>query len=297
MVREELSKKDWELLSAYVDGELQGKNLKYVEDRLKTDARLQHALEDMQQMKSAMAQVRHVRAPRNFTITAEMAGQKPRERQMYMAFRFASVLASVLFVVFVMSDVFLLRSVAPVRFETSAPAMEMAEKEMAQEELLTTQVQVTPEELLAVPAEPENVQQPAENEAEGVEEEVRGETMAEVPEAGEVTQFSSAPLPTQVSDMEVEKSAPAGDIGEDLITSTPVATGTQIQLPYIAQEGGEETTEFSEAATPTFVPTPVPQLYAQEPMPSSVLWVRVLEVALGAAALLFGVFALLLRKR
>ena len=88
--------RDVEKLSAYLDGQLKPSELAHLESRLKTDPELVSILKDLRQTRSLLRQLPQRRAPRNFTLTPKMVGQKPPLPRTYPAFRFATVLATLL---------------------------------------------------------------------------------------------------------------------------------------------------------------------------------------------------------
>jgi anti-sigma factor RsiW len=121
-VKNELSFHDLQALSAYLDRQLDAKEQAHLEQRLKTDADLRDALDDLRRMQSLLRSQPILRAPRNFTLTPEMAGS-PRKVPAYPVFRLVAAFASVLLVVLILGDL-LGRSASP----AAAPAlMEMRE--------------------------------------------------------------------------------------------------------------------------------------------------------------------------
>jgi hypothetical protein len=89
--------RDVELLSTYLDGKLNPSDSARLESRLKTDPELVAVMDDLRAARSTLRQLPARRAPRNFTLTPKMAGVKPPLPRAYPAFRFASVLAALLF--------------------------------------------------------------------------------------------------------------------------------------------------------------------------------------------------------
>jgi hypothetical protein len=91
-----LSFRDVEKLSAYLDGQLKPSEVARLESRLQTDPQLASALKELRQARGILRQLPQRRAPRNFTLTPKMVGQKPPLPRTYPVFRFASVLATLL---------------------------------------------------------------------------------------------------------------------------------------------------------------------------------------------------------
>jgi len=88
--------RDVEKLSAYLDGQLKPSEVARLETRLQTEPQLASILKDLRQARGLLRQLPQRRAPRNFTLTPKMVGQKPPLPRTYPAFRFATVLATLL---------------------------------------------------------------------------------------------------------------------------------------------------------------------------------------------------------
>ncbi|MGC1376650.1 MAG: hypothetical protein WA821_10515 [Anaerolineales bacterium] len=93
----QLSSHDAELLSAYLDGQLSKADAGQLESRLKTDPELRTVYEGLRQSRAVLRKLPARRAPRNFTLTPQMAGVKPPLPRSFPVFRLASALAAVLF--------------------------------------------------------------------------------------------------------------------------------------------------------------------------------------------------------
>lgn len=89
--------RDLENLSAYLDGQLDSKESTRLESRLKSDPELESALRDLRSARGILRQLPSRKAPRNFTLTRQMAGLKPPLPRSYPLIRFATVFAAVLF--------------------------------------------------------------------------------------------------------------------------------------------------------------------------------------------------------
>jgi len=92
-----MKRRDLELLSAYLDGELKPSDSTKLEKRLKTDPELASVLTDLRATRTLLRRLPSRKAPRNFTLTRKMAGQNPPLPRSYPAFRFATALATLLF--------------------------------------------------------------------------------------------------------------------------------------------------------------------------------------------------------
>jgi hypothetical protein len=88
--------RDVERLSAYLDGQLKPSEITRLESRLQSEPELASVLKDLRQARGLLRQLPQRRAPRNFTLTPKMVGQKPPLPRTYPVFRFATVLATLL---------------------------------------------------------------------------------------------------------------------------------------------------------------------------------------------------------
>jgi len=93
-----MNQRDLELLSSYLDEQLSPSDSARLESRLKTDPQLATVLTDLRATRTLLRKLPARRAPRNFTLTRKMVGQNPPLPRTYPFFRFASALATLLFV-------------------------------------------------------------------------------------------------------------------------------------------------------------------------------------------------------
>ena len=92
-----MNRRDIELLSAYLDGELKPSDLTKLEARLKSDPELASVLNDLRFTRTLLRKLPSRKAPRNFTLTRQMAGQNPPLPRTYPIFRLATAVATLLF--------------------------------------------------------------------------------------------------------------------------------------------------------------------------------------------------------
>jgi len=111
-----ISFRDVEKLSAYLDGQLRPSEVARLESRLKTEPELASVLRDLRRARGILRKLPQRRAPRNFTLTSKMVGQKPPLPRAYPAFRFATALATILLFI-----TFATNFVAPRLVRTAAP--------------------------------------------------------------------------------------------------------------------------------------------------------------------------------
>jgi len=99
-----LSFRDVELLSAYLDGQLSQDKRTRLESRLKSEPQLRNILDEMGSSRSLMGMLPLRKSPRNFILTAKMAGIRPPLPRAFPIFRFASVFAAFLFIFVFMAN-------------------------------------------------------------------------------------------------------------------------------------------------------------------------------------------------
>ena len=73
-MKTKLSTRDRQALSAYLDGQLAPRQRRRLEERLQQEPALQDALDGLRHTRSILRSQPKLRAPRNFTLTPEMAG-------------------------------------------------------------------------------------------------------------------------------------------------------------------------------------------------------------------------------
>jgi len=109
-----MNERDLELLSAYLDGQLSPSDSLRLESRISSDPNLRIALNDLRATRSLLRQLPSRRAPRNFILTPQMAVIKPPTPRAVPIFRFATALATFLFVIsFVINGLMTLSASAP----------------------------------------------------------------------------------------------------------------------------------------------------------------------------------------
>ncbi|HXD10381.1 MAG TPA: hypothetical protein VN653_09990, partial [Anaerolineales bacterium] len=93
-----MNQHDLELLSAYLDGQLKPSDITRLEARFQSDPQLVSVLNDLRSTRNLLRKLPARRAPRNFTLTRKMVGQNPPLPRAFPIFRFATTLATLLFV-------------------------------------------------------------------------------------------------------------------------------------------------------------------------------------------------------
>jgi len=105
----QLSAQEFENLSAYLDGELTSQEQSRLEHSLEQSSEMRQALDELRRTRIILRSASRLRAPRNFTLTAEMVGSVKPVRKPFFAFnalRFSSAMASILFVLTIIGEWF-----------------------------------------------------------------------------------------------------------------------------------------------------------------------------------------------
>lgn len=101
------SSQEIELLSAYLDHELDPVETARLESRLQVESELRNILTELRKTRQVLRSLPLMRAPRNFTLTPAMAGVRKQERsrlRWFSTLRFSSALAGLLLVLVVLGD-------------------------------------------------------------------------------------------------------------------------------------------------------------------------------------------------
>src|SRR5512138_196575 len=80
-MRAQLSNRDYEQLSAYIDGQLAQSERRRLEERIHNQPELQNALDELTQTRALIRQAPRRHAPRSFTLTPEMIGEANLRRK------------------------------------------------------------------------------------------------------------------------------------------------------------------------------------------------------------------------
>jgi anti-sigma factor RsiW len=133
-----ISPRDIEMLSAYLDRQLEAKKNLQLEERLKKEPELRSAYDDLRGTRAVMRSLPRLKAPRNFTLTPEMVGRSKAKdspsRQFFPVFQFVSAMASLLLVVVLVGDLLGLglASAEPVAMQEAQGIFETQETGLAE---------------------------------------------------------------------------------------------------------------------------------------------------------------------
>lgn len=279
-----ISNRDWVQLSSYLDGEMNPREIKKIEDRLTKEPLLQLALEELHRTKLTLQQTPKLKVPHNFILTPEMVGLKTRPRPV-RRYRLASALMTFMLIGVLVLDfgrAFVSGSMAP-----AAP------KEVMFEAISDSAADA--------------LEEPALMEAEGVMESDRA--VAETEAGAPLEEESPAP---QVVAEAVEEGEALGAAQEAESKSTEEETIDADATTNQAEEWQEdEVAEELAVPSQTFAPeipgTPVPQpspsvyfpddeIHRIEKIPS-IDPLRILEVIFGLGAISFGIAAWVIKRR
>ena len=137
-MRAQLSNRDYEQLSAYLDGQLAPGDQRRLEERLRARPELKTALDELSQTRALLRMAPKRRAPRNFTITPAMVGeQKPARRGgmfggLFPVLSFASAVATLVLVATFFLE--LMPTTRPLMTTASQPDTTMMESAPQEEE-------------------------------------------------------------------------------------------------------------------------------------------------------------------
>ena len=97
-MKSQLSMRDWERLTAYLDNQLNPQQRNKIEQRLIIEPDLQSAMQELKRTKIMLRSVRRRKVPYNFTLTAEMVKPRPLPT-LFPVLSITSALATVLLVI------------------------------------------------------------------------------------------------------------------------------------------------------------------------------------------------------
>lgn len=281
-----LPRRDIELLSSYLDGELPAREAEKLEQRLRAEPGLRLAFHELDETVRLLRELPHVEPMRNYTLTPEMAGLESRTRA-YPVLRLATALAALAFFVVMGLDALSGQVLDTAReAQLAAPAAEKAAEmqDFAATESLDAELEEAAPTATAIQEAPMvSGEAQVETEAEGEPPRPSPTFCEECPEAlgaeqpEEEQDRAISPLPTEGA------TAPAEALE---------ATGE------VAMEGGEPTappTPLEQKAPSPSAPAESPEAIGRQPP----FWtpLRFAEIGLGAATLLLAGLTLWIRRR
>lgn len=197
------SDRNLELLSAYLDGELSGRDREHLERQLQKDEVLQSRYEELKRTRLMLRSIPQLRAPRNFLLTPGMVGQKGKSSRAFPVLRFASAFAALLLVLLFLGDLFVIPNPGPAPM-MSAEIVESVqleeERAVAEADTFASQAPAAEEPLLeAAPYEQPAPAAPMEGEPAAEAEAEEDENISAFMKTDQGTQ-EKLPLPTEKID-------------------------------------------------------------------------------------------------
>lgn len=121
------SQKDWQLISAYLDGRLPAPEATQIEDRRKTSPEFDQAINEIEHTRKLLRALPAKRAPRNFTLSQQYAKSPSRKWGIHSAFGWASATTALALVtLFAWTNLFAARPMTSLKAPAAAPMAEMA---------------------------------------------------------------------------------------------------------------------------------------------------------------------------
>jgi hypothetical protein len=142
-MKDQITTRDYELISAYLDSQLSDRERALLESRLKTDAVLRKELHEIGKTRLLLQSLPKLHAPRNYYVQAEAIQTRPNLR-LAPIFGIVSAVASVLLAIVLFSSTFFSSS-APVAM-APAPIQPMETFTVQQEIQRSEAAQITPTE-------------------------------------------------------------------------------------------------------------------------------------------------------
>ena len=275
MKKNEISPRDQEMLSAYLDGQLSSKDIAGLQKRLQDDQQMQIALDELRLTRIALRSLPMLRAPRNFTLTPQMVGKHaPARRPTYPAFGFASLAAAMLLVlVFVADRMSFVNTSQLAALDSAAQSTQMEQlvETMVVESLATQGAAVPQAEAMQLKEAPMAAEESADS----------ARTMEVTPEENAVTLMLPEPITTTelfaetyTATTEMAEEAPSASDMQSAAGASPEITPTMTATPTpwlvngteVLGVGGGAPDTPRQAHTATPEPSGTPAL---SPTPSS----------------------------
>jgi hypothetical protein len=299
MATTRLSPRDWEVLSAFLDGQLSAQEKALLEIRLQENPELQQGFEELRRTKAVLRSLPRYHVPRNFTLTPAMIGKKSQPR-LFSVMRLASIMVSILLVLTFIGEWLIPRTT---QFAAPMAAMSVEEEMLTNREMPgaeTLQMDETQEvyspTVLILPTEasvaetapiPLSTPLPDSYGIEGAESVTEMPRAAKAMPTEEVPEGMGAGEP-QPNALAMPQEAPAdAAASEPLSVATATATPTLIEAPALPSAGEADDSGDREIA---------PQEYSSTSI-MSLTWVRGLQIGLVLIALFTGATAIYLRRR
>lgn len=150
-MKDQLTDRDWQDLSAYLDGQLSSRERARLEEKIASRKDMQTGLEELRRVRIILRSQPRLRAPRNFTLgpefTKQRVGRRPF-RQLSPAFGLVSALASALFILVVVGE-----SIFGTARPAVAPLQTDIQAKSAQVEMAASPTELSLQQAPELPAE------------------------------------------------------------------------------------------------------------------------------------------------
>ena len=278
-MNDKLSKRDWEIISAYLDGQISKKDLARFESRLAREPELQNALQEMRTTRQILRSAPRLLAPRNFTLTPEMVRKvipPPPRRKPRLApfFGWATTAVSLLLVLVLVGDFISFGSAKSIAMDAAPPQAPMQDIAL---EVAFTAPAASPEVFEAPASEGVSEPQP-EIEAPAAAPEVAAAPTQEPTVASEKIFSPAAPAPTEtLTEITAGNESPESVQSDEAVTATLLQPGAALTAteeivaetevtPTLALTAADAASEppveesaAEEAAQPVLVTVPAPE--------------------------------------
>ena len=249
----QLTARDYELISAYLDNQLSSKEREQFEARLKTEPALQKELQEINKTRMILRTLPKLKAPRNYYIKAATKRVSPRLR-LAPVFGIISAVASVILILLIFGSTFF-SNAGPIAM---APAPQEPSETIAVQSLPERSVakEITPTiEPPAVMMQAPSIPAPSST----TTGEIAGETAAPTPTTIYIYAYPPTSTPEGEISMETEQTEAAGNLNEVTggggLPPTP-AEGTN--QPTLPEEGSQILQGILSSITPTPTITATP---------------------------------------
>jgi hypothetical protein len=272
-----LPARDLERLSAYLDGQLSDSERMVLLERLQREASFARALEELRRVREALRALPPVRLPRNFTLTAEMAGRSRPRASRGFVLAWGSALATLALAMVAVAD---LAGGGLMVARVAAPAAPAAEEQMAPA-------------LMAAPTglEPRAATDNQADQTTPGESAAPGGALAG---SGSTTETAGAPLLAQEKSSSATATPAPAEASRLSPTFTAMATPTaEGEALFTLGGGAQSPTPTPPAAEP---PMELTAPAAVSAAPAVISPLRLIEAGLALLALALAVAALLARR-
>ncbi|NWG16283.1 MAG: hypothetical protein HXY41_06570 [Chloroflexi bacterium] len=304
----DLTHHDYEQLSAYLDGDLDEAERLALEARLRDEPALRRELEALRATVALIRGLPPIKAPRDFTLTAQMA-RPPRLLFLPTTAAFSAISAAAATLLVGLGLVVLLSRGGPMNAplqvaDEPAVALQMtmpAEQETARQNMTATLIAATPLAGMALEFAEAAASAVQDSALQGEDQAAPADAMLTPAPAGalpEVAQENAA-LPTGTVGRVV--GAQAEDLSDDRLTGTPAQPPAFLPQPSAAQftppPGASATLTGTPPPTPTLTPSPMPTPVPPQAAPPASDALAVVLLAAGGVLLALALVTTVIRRR